>query len=226
MADQPGTPCTRGRDPHRTHRGAPACKGHNRRTGACCRNDPALAQEVCRYHGANTPQAQRAANARLQLAAQERTMREAVTTLGLPVDVDPAQALLDEVHWTAGHVAWLRAKVQDLHDDDLAWGMTKSKTGGDDRGDTYEAKPSIWYGLYERERDRLIKVCEATIRAGVAERQVRLAEQQGAMVAGAIRQILDRLGLTPQQLELVPQVVPEVLRAIAAQPAQLTTGEP
>lgn len=50
---------------------------------------------------------------------------------------------------------------------------------------------------------------------GIAERQVRLAEAQGLLLAGAIKRILDALSLTPQQRALVAQVVPRELRAIA-----------
>jgi hypothetical protein len=55
-----------------------------------------------------------AAERRVAEAAARETMAKAVRTLGLPIDVDPGKALLDEIHWTAGHVAWLRDKVQEL----------------------------------------------------------------------------------------------------------------
>jgi hypothetical protein len=56
-------------------------------------------------------------------------MTKAVRTLGLPVDVDPGKALLDEIHWTAGHVAWLREKVQELEAEELVWGKTQHDDG-------------------------------------------------------------------------------------------------
>ncbi|MDI3195680.1 hypothetical protein QK290_14965 [Pseudarthrobacter sp. AL07] len=37
----------------------------------------------------------------------------------LACDIDAGKALLDEIHWTAGHVAWLRDKVQELQDEEL-----------------------------------------------------------------------------------------------------------
>ncbi len=84
---------------------------------------------------------------------------------------------------------------------------------------TQEAVPSIWYTLYSRERDHLVKVAAAAIKAGVEERKVRLAEQQGDLVALVIRRILTDLHLTPQQIDLVPTVVPMHLRAIATEGA-------
>ncbi|MEV4991221.1 hypothetical protein [Pseudarthrobacter sp. LMD1-1-1.1] len=191
-----------------------------------------------------------------RLAEQEarETMTKAVRTLGLPVDVDPGKALLDEIHWTAGHVAWLREKVQELETVDrltrgtddkttwnkdgdseyhegsdesgnpnahsLVWGQTeyRDKTGGDDAGQTVveQAGINIWYQLYLKEREHLAKVCALALRAGIEERKVKLAESQGALVADVIRRILNALGLTPEQQALVPQIVPEQLRLLAA----------
>ncbi|WP_222829383.1 hypothetical protein [Xylanimonas cellulosilytica] len=177
---------------------------------------------TCKVHGSGTKAAREAAARRVE----EERARAAVVTLGLPADVSPTEALLEEVRWTAGHVQWLRTKVQELDEapvdpltdgttSALVWGMTKRKIGGDDGGDTFEAKPSIWYALYESERKHLVAVCAAAIKAGVEERKVRLAEQQGDLVAMVIRRILDDLHLTVEQQQLVPDVVPRHLRAIA-----------
>jgi hypothetical protein len=50
--------------------------------------------------------------------------------------------------------------------------------------------------------------------AGVAERQARVAEAQGAMVAAVLSAIFDDLALDERQLRLVPQVVPRRLREL------------
>ena len=208
------------------------CKAR-KQDGTRCGAWPIRGAEVCRVHGGRAPQVKAAAARRLA----EQAAQQAVRTLGLPVDISPTEALLEEVRWTAGHVAWLRSRVQELaeepthrrvsfdgEDEDLletpgqrgalTWGTTKVKTGGDDAGTTQEAKPSIWYELYARKRTHLIKVCDAAIRAGVEERRVRLAEQQGDLLALAIRRILEAFGLADDPR--VPEVVPGVLREIGA----------
>lgn len=197
--------CPRCGQPH------PRCHAHNRQ-GRPCMRSPAAYQHVCNRHGAKSPQALAEAERRRQEAAATHAM----TTLGRPINTTPTEALLEEVRWTAGHVAWLRERVQDLEQGDLVWGTTKTKDGGDDQGTTQEAKPSVWYVLYSRERQHLVTVCAAALKAGIEERRVRLAEQQGALVAEVIRRILAALNLTPEQLELVPTVVPRELRAIEA----------
>lgn len=186
------------------------CRAHNR-AGAPCGRPPAVGQLVCLLHGAGSPQALKATKRRLEYAAAV----EAVRTFGLPVDVSPTDALLEEVRWTAGHVRWLRERVQELEGDEVVWGQVRVKTGGEDAGTTSEARPSVWVDLYHRERAHLVKVCEATIRAGVEERRVRLAESQGALVADVIRRILGDLQLTAAQMTLVGEVVPRHLRGLA-----------
>ena len=209
------------------------CKATAKGTGQRCQAWAMAGSEVCRVHGGRAPQVKAAAARRLAEQAAERAVR----TLGLPVDISPTEALLEEVRWTAGHVAWLRSRVQELaeepthrhvsfdgEDEDLletpgqrgalTWGTTKVKTGGDDAGTTQEAKPSVWYELYARERAHLIRVCSEAIRAGVEERRVRLAEQQGDLLALAIRRILEAFGLGDDPR--VATIVPGVLREIGA----------
>jgi len=50
---------------------------------------------------------------------------KAVATFGLPREVDPRDALLEEVHRTAGAVAWLHEQVQALQTADVVWGVTE-----------------------------------------------------------------------------------------------------
>lgn len=138
-----------------------------------------------------------------------------VDTYGLPVEITPEQAILAEVHRTAGHVAWLEQQVHEMSSRDLIWGVTRVKEGGDDRGTTEEAIPHAFLKLYREERAHLARVCADAIRAGIEDRRVKLAEAQGTMVANAIRAILADLKLTAAQQALVGTVVPQHLRELA-----------
>jgi hypothetical protein len=69
--------------------------------------------------------------------------------------------------------------------------------------------------LEAAERDRCVKYAKAASDMKIADEQVRLAEQQGAALAGVIGRILDALNLTREQRERVPEVVPRELRAVA-----------
>lgn len=149
----------------------------------------------CKLHGGGTKSHKTAA--KIELA------RQAVVTYGLPRQIAPDAALLEEVWRTAGHVQWLGELVQLADARDLT-----------QRGEQGVVVESVWVDMYRKERAHLVAVAKAAIAAGIAERQVRVAEQQGAILAGAVREILDRLGLTAEQRAKVPQVVPAVLREI------------
>ena len=188
------------------------CTARSKSTGVACKMWAIPGGKTCRFHGSSTKRA-RAAAARREA---EAAARAAVVTFGLPRDIDPGAALLEEVHRTAGAVAWLETKIRDLNDEDLVWGMTRIKQGGDDRGTTFEAKPNVWLVEYRTERKHLVEVCRIALAAGIDERRVRLAEQQGDLLVTAIRDILDGLSLTSKQKQLVGVVVPRVLRAVGA----------
>lgn len=175
-------------------------------------------QRVCGFHGGATTQAKAGA---LRRATEEKA-RALVNTYGRKIDTTATDALLEEVQWTAGHVAWLRERVQEIEgstggddaENPLVWGRTKRKEGGEDWGETHEAGANAWLKLYQAERAHLVKVCSEAIKAGIEERRVKLAESQGEQVAQAIRGILDDLRLTPEQIARVPDIVPKHLRAL------------
>lgn len=71
--------------------------------------------------------------------------------------------------------------------------------------------------LEGEERDRCANFATKAVAAGLLERQVQLAERQGALIADVLRAVLgdDRLGLSQDQLAIVPGLVREHL-AIAS----------
>jgi hypothetical protein len=106
----------------------------------------------------------------------------------------PSDALIFVVQATAGHCAWLGRPVAE------ADGLTSTEAGALLR-------------LYGEERDRLTRSSKAALDAGVAERQVRLAEQWGQIIASVMSSVLDDLHLTPGQQKRAPAVVQRVLLA-------------
>lgn len=187
------------------------CTGTNKESGERCRNGHGPGGKVCGMHGGNAKQNRVAASQRVA----EQKVRALVATYGLPLEITPERAILEEVHRTAGAVAWLEQKIRELDANQLIWGVTKEKDGGDDRGTTFEAVPHAFLKLYQAERAHLAKVCADAIRVGIEERQVKIAEQQGSMVAQAIKGILGDLHLTAEQRALVSTIVPQHLRALA-----------
>jgi hypothetical protein len=170
---------------------AERCTGTAKSTGERCTQPAIPGGTVCRYHGGGAPQVKAAAEQRLLF---RRAVLEA-ETLGLPREIDPHTALLEELHRTAGAVQWLAAVVADLE---------RAQVAGD----------SVWVRLYGDERDRLVKVAKTCVDVGIEERRVRLAESAGAQLAAVVRAVLDRLGLSDEQRVLALQVVPEEFRRL------------
>ena len=110
--------------------------------------------------------------------------------LGMPIEVHPHEALLSMLYLASGHVAWLRETV----------GAT------DDLG-TFEAR--VLVQLYGEERDRVAKIAKAALDAGVAERQVVLAERYGSVLADFMRGIFEdrELALTASQQARLPDLL-------------------
>lgn len=142
----------------------------------------------------------------------------AVQKLGLSVDIDPAQALLDEVARANGEVRYWHDVVAALNPDALLWGRTQHEEGFGPMGsvDVTTEKAGLHQAVqaWHAARDRLVTVAATALKAGVEERRVRLAENHGALIAAAVHQILTGLQLTPEQQDLVPTVVPNALRSI------------
>ena len=211
MTDHP-TPCSSCGTPHIAYNGRPGCAGHKSSDPTTpCGREPMEGGTVCLTHGGGAPQVRAAAERR----GQERAALVALESFGLPVEVDPHTALLQDLHRTAGAVAWLGAIVADIGQADVVWGRTREKTGGDDAGTTHEAGVNTWIKLWQEERRHLVAVSSACVKAGIEERRIRVVEAQAVLLAGTVSRILDRLGLSESQRALVATVVPEELRATA-----------
>lgn len=137
------------------------CAAH-RLDGKPCLGMPMLGGPVCRKHGGKAPQVQAKAKRRLALA---EAMGE-LDRLGIPVEVEPSEAMLQMVYEAAGNVAFLRA------------GTIDGPLG------------SAVHKLYDEERERLVKWAKACRDAGVDEREVRLKEEQAELVAQGYRTLV------------------------------------
>lgn len=107
-------------------------------------------------------------------AAQRRDAERAVASLGLPREVEPHMALLEEVQRAAGHVAWLADVVRQLDKNQVVHGIMRT-VQLPDGGRMVEGRAAIdiWVKLYQEWHDRLVRVAKTAIDAGVEERQVR-----------------------------------------------------
>jgi hypothetical protein len=129
-------------------------------------------------------------------------------------DADPYEVLLKTIRLSWGAVTFLREKLEafEVHQEDL----TEMVETGMGKAVVKQTEYGMWMQIYGEWVDRAAKHAKLALDAGVAERQVYLAEQQGQLVASAIRTILDGLGLTKAQAAKAPQLVRSTLLALEA----------
>jgi hypothetical protein len=113
---------------------------------------------------------------------------------GLPREIDPQEALLEELHRTAGHVGYLHTLVDALKEDNL---HGEVGTRGHSEGKTFLAKsePHVLVRMYQTERKMLERIAKSCIEAGIEERRVRIAEDQGKLFAQVVQGILKDLNV-------------------------------
>lgn len=151
----------------------------------------------CKWHFGNT----RA----LKTAAAREEAEEIIKTFaaGVRVDAEPDVLMLQEIQRTAAIVEWFEKLIGEMGINELVH-LT-------DIG----ARPRAFVDIYQRERAHLINSCKIAISLGLAERQVKLAEEQGALLATCIKLILGDLNLTAEQRALAPQIVARHLKSVA-----------
>jgi hypothetical protein len=221
MADvtPPKQPCQRGGCAHHgdSH---PRCTAHNR-AGKACGGLPVDGTNVCRMHGGTTPNAQRVVKER----RQEAEIREMARTLGVPIDVDPKDAILQEIAWCAGHVAWYRSRVQALDPDALIRGPRSEqltvRTGfqaGEQTTTDSGNDVNLFLRLYNEERDRYQRLCLQAIKVGIEERRIRLEESKADLLVQGLEWMIGeartRLDLSEAAVAALTDVVAEAMQRI------------
>lgn len=147
-----------------------------------------------------------------QLAEFHGTVMRNRDVLGQRMDIGPHEALLDEVQFTAGNIEYLRGLMQDLgrakeEGQEHLVLLQMSKMG---------MEPSALMQIYQWERNHLINASRAAIACGVAERKVKLAEDQGKLLVMVLQAFMydPALGLSPGQLMVAPDLIRKHLLAI------------
>lgn len=190
----------------------------------------------CKRHGGSTPSHEVKAQREIAEQLVETHVRRTLGVLEPPKPVDPYTEIGLALWARKCAISWVEEQIATLEAAEVVWARTQEESGRDTghgtgmrEGDTTrdhaklrrEAKVNVWVNLWNdlrREHDRL---CVQAIGIGIAEREIKLAEQQGQMVADALRAIFadPQLGLSAAQLEAAPDVADRHLRFIAGSAA-------
>jgi hypothetical protein len=179
------------------------CQGR-KSNGDSCGNYAVRGATVCRKHGAAAPQ-----------VAAKAAVRAEVLKWGLgDTHVDPGEVLLRLVSQSSIRAEALAIELQSAVEEN--GGSLAAALIGDSYVMTADGK-SVKVGEYIRglaayesqERDRLCTFATKALAAGLATRQVELAERTGQLIAELLRSVLGdpALGLTAEQRAAIPAVM-------------------
>lgn len=188
-------------------KGRGGCTGKSKRTMQLCNAPAVKGTEKCPSHAGKS----------LAKAKAEGAVRAEVMAWGLgDATVDPGEVLLRLVTQSAARAEMYANTIAELVIDKHAGDLNKALTG-----DSYTATEdgeSRKTGEYIRamarleaeERDRCAAMATKAIAAGLAERQVRIAERQAAQVLIVMRALAARLGHDPHSAQVTEAIQAEL----------------
>lgn len=197
---------------HRATGGEEKC-GRKKKDGTACGQPAGMGTDhvgygACRFHAGNAP-AQRKQAVRSMADAEGAKF---AGTQELPIL--PEDALLWAVRLAAGAVTWLRGQVERGDD----WGTTPHQRADPEK---VERSRQAWWAIYGEERDRLAKTAKMAVDAGVARRQVELAEAEAAFVFEGLMAALRAIKATPAQIDAAGSALLAYLESTQAPVAEI-----
>lgn len=190
------------------------CAANSRNTGNRCRSLAIPGGTVCRLHGGSLPVVKAKAKERLilqEIANKIVDMPNTSRLIGDLMQVDPGVALLRLVWESASNVEYWKGVVRAIQQQ-VDQGLMPAKAA--EEGQTAINAME----RYDNERERLAKVAKMCLDAGIAERQVRLAERQGQVIVQLLVAVLENpeLQLTPEQRVKGREIAGNELRLLAS----------
>lgn len=172
---------------------------HGKDTSSRCKNWPLKGGVVCRSHGGNAPQVRAKAAIRAELMAWG---------LDAPT-VDPGETLLKLVSQSAARAEGYALELKELASEHVNLRDALIREAYGEFGTVVGEYVRGLVALEAQERERCANWCVKAIAAGLAERQVRLAEKTGELMADVLRNVLGdpSLGLSSEQRRAVPDVI-------------------
>lgn len=191
--------------------GPPRCGAKLRQRPGFCRKQAGwgtthLYEGRCRLHGGNT---------RTQVVAAERQIVQgrARQLLGELGHAEPVTDPAGELQRLAGEVLAMKDAAAVL-----VGRLESPRYIGANGTEQLRAEVAV----YERAVDRAARLLGEMVRMGFEERQVRLAEAQGTLVAAVLDGAMDDAGLDGQTRERLRAALAARLRAVSAERRGLT----
>lgn len=151
----------------------------------------------CRTHGGNTQAGIRAA----AVVIGEGSLIPDRPVMGQPLVMEPVAALTWCVQIAAGELAYCNWRVAQLTEEDAVARpdtITEESWGDGSRTKIEYGNPTLHLWIRERQKcvDRLARLSKMALDAGVAEREIAMAEQMAEVLARFGQGLLDDLGIS------------------------------
>lgn len=187
------------------------------RTGGQCQLYPVIGMRVCHKHGGSARQTKELSKKKQREAA----IQKAATRLGVPVDTDPKDGILQLISQKAGEIQWYKMQIDALqNDDDLVWSKARHTAGINSQGEidevVYEANVNQWLKLKNEAEKDLARYAEIALKYDIDERKIELARESVSQVEAIIRFILmdERLGVEQKKMALIPELMRSAVRSV------------
>jgi hypothetical protein len=166
--------------------------GVNRHNGKGPCGGPAMkGATTCRNHGGAANKA-----ARARKVAIEKLQR-AAAAYGYPVEVDPGDALQQEIDRTNGLVIFIGERLRNAGAADLVESIgTETKTGDLETYQIKRVEPVIgpWVQLYLKERQHLLALTRTALNIGLEQRRLDMEARVGLVLEAMALHIVTALG--------------------------------
>jgi hypothetical protein len=197
------------------------CGAKKRASSGPCRNPKGYGTShpgigPCRFHGGNFP-----------VHVGRAAVIHAKRLMGTPKEIDPVNAIMWCIRITAGEVEYLSSLIGD-EETIKTFKHTRYDEDGEaivdelpeliDTNNFGERQLHILIRARQEAMDRLVRFSKDAVQLGLAERQVRLAEQYGELLYRLVSGLMADLVLTPEQQKRAPAIVRKQLAAIASGP--------
>lgn len=147
-------------------------------------------------------------------AASKEIARQECVRHAIPIEIDATDALIGKLHETYGWAEFYGRLVDELpvHPEPDAYVLDEDGGNGHwERGEpglygrtyhvsgvpTGEAKRHILVQLRDEMNDRVVAISVSALKAGIEERQIKLAEEMGQKLAAFGMELLRRAGVDP-----------------------------
>lgn len=190
------------------------CVAKSTRTGKPCQKQRMEGMTVCATHGGSVGRVRAAAERRLSEQKARATAAELITRLDGTIDGDPLVNLVRMVTVAATAEQAYARLLQD--EGAILTEVDYGKVGG------VRVEPHPLLKLWNEERDRLAKISKLALDAGVAQRQLKIAEGQATVMVDVVFAVIDGMGLQGDERDRARRMAALQLRVIDGSAAPST----